>query len=255
MNRSGIVLPLLILATLAARAQAITVAAAADLQYALDEIASTYRKAHPGQELAVVYGSSGKLETQIRQGAPFDIFFSADISIPQALARDGFAGSSVLPYATGRLVIWSGSKDVSKWTLADLVGSSATKVAIANPQHAPYGKRAEEALRKVGVWEKVQPKLVYGENISQTLQFAQTGAADVGLVAQSLVLGLDPAKRGSWVLVPDSLHSPLVQGWVLTARAAKNDTAKAFANFVASPAGKQILGKYGFTVPTAATAK
>src|ERR1035437_5005959 len=234
---------------LATTSQAITIAAAADLQYALNEIIANYRKAHPNETVAVVYGSSGKLDAQIRQGAPYDIFFSADISLPQQLAKDGLAGSIVKPYAIGRLVLWSATRDAGKLKLADLASPSISEVAIANPQHAPYGKRAEEALRKSGLWEKVEPKLVYGENINQTLQFAMSGAADVGIVAQSLVLGLDPAHKGSWVLVPDSLHSPLLQGWIVTARAAKNDTAKHFADHFADTTSRHVLSRYGFVLP------
>jgi molybdate transport system substrate-binding protein len=246
MNRSRLILLFLALAT---AAQALTVAAAADLRYALDQIVTAYGKIHPNDAVSIVYGSSGKLDAQIRQGAPYDLFFSADIAFPQGLAKDGLAGSAVEPYAVGRLVIWSSERDVSRWTLEDLAGTSIGKVAIANPEHAPSGKRAEEARRRAGVWEKVEPKLVYGENIAQTLQFAQTGAAQVGIVAQSLVLGLDSAKRGSWAMIPDSLHSPLVQGWVLTARGAKNDTARRFSGFATGPEAKRILSEFGFSVP------
>jgi molybdate transport system substrate-binding protein len=240
---------------LATTAQAITIAAAADLQYALNEIIANYRKAHPNETVDVVYGSSGKLDAQIRQGAPYDIFFSADISLPQQLAKDGLAGSVVKPYAIGQLVLWSATRDASKLKLADLASPSISKVAIANPQHAPYGKRAQEALKKSGLWEKVEPKLVYGENINQTMQFAQSGAADVGIVAQSLVLGLDPAHKGSWTVIPDSLHTPLLQGWIVTARAAKNDTAKHFTDFFADTSSRHILSRYGFALPEPSTGK
>ena len=240
---------MLLILALAGATRAITIAAAADLQYALNEVVSAYGKVHPNDSVSVVYGSSGKLDAQIRQGAPYDMFFSADIAFPQALSKDGLAGSAVEPYAVGRLLIWSSERDVSRWTLSDLAGTSVGKVAIANPEHAPYGKCAEEALRKSGVWEKVESKLVYGENIAQTLQFAQTGAAQVGLVAQSLVLGLDSTRRGTWSLIPDSLHSPLVQGWVITARGAKNDMARRFAEFATGLEAKRILSRYGFSAP------
>jgi len=242
---------LLPLLSLAGAAQAITIAAAADLRSAMDEIVADYRGLHPNDAVSVVYGSSGKLDAQIRQGAPYDLFFSADIAYPQALAKDGLAGSAAQPYAVGSLVIWSSERDVSRWTLADLAGNSIGKIAIANPEHAPYGKRAEEALRRTGVWEKVESQLVYGENIAQTLQFAQTGAAQVGIVARSLVLGLDSAHRGTWAEIPDSLHSPLVQGWVITTRGGKNDTARRFSEFATGPRARRILSKFGFSAPPA----
>ncbi len=179
-------------------AEKITIAAAADLKYCLDEVAAGFRKAHQGAEVDLVYGSSGKFKTQIEQGAPFDLFFSADIGFPRELLKSNLAVGKVHPYAIGRLVIWSKTIDAASLKIADLTRPDIQKIAIANPQHAPYGERAEEALRASGVWEKVESKLVYGENIAQTAQFAESGNAQVGIIALALVLGPEMAGNGSY---------------------------------------------------------
>jgi len=132
----------------------ITIAAAADLKFALDEIVMLFKSAHPAAKIEAIYGSSGKFNTQIRQGAPYDLYFSADIAYPRALKVEGLAASEVQPYAVGRIVLWSPVRDASKMTLADLTDPSIRKIAIANPQHAPYGKRAEEALKSAGCGKK-----------------------------------------------------------------------------------------------------
>lgn len=230
-------------------AEKLTIAAAADLKYCLDQVVAAFRQAHTSADIGVVYGSSGNFKTQIEQGAPFDLYFSADIAYPRELARAGFAASEVQPYATGRLVLWSKVVDAGKLTLTDLARPEIRKIAIANPQHAPYGKRAEEALRTSGVWEKVQSKLVYGENIAQAAQFAQTGNADVGIIALSLVMGAQIAGEGSYSLVPDNLHQPLEQGFVITKRAAGNALATAFADYMRAPQARAVMVRYGFALP------
>jgi molybdate transport system substrate-binding protein len=230
-------------------AEKITIAAASDLKGCLDEIAADFRKAHADDEVEVVYGSSGKFKTQIEQGAPFDLFFSADIAFPQDLLKASLAVGEVHPYAIGRLVLWSKTIDASTLKVADLMRADIQKIAIANPQHAPYGKRAEEALRASGIWEKVEGKLVFGENISQTAQFAESGNAQVGMIALSLVLGPELAGKGSYSLVPDSLHEPLEQGFVITKRAADNALAKAFADYMGSGQTRAVMVRYGFALP------
>ena len=134
-------------------------------------------------------------------------------------------------------------------TLADLTDPSIRKIAIANPQHAPYGKRAEEALKAAGVWDKIKPKLVYGENIAQTAQYVQSGNAQVGIIALSLALGPELARQGSYALIPDKLHQPLEQGFIITRRAADNSLARAFARFMASKEARAIMTRYGFALP------
>jgi molybdate transport system substrate-binding protein len=196
-----------------------------------------------------VYGSSGKFHTQIQQGAPYDLFFSADIGFPRELAKQGQAASEVKPYAVGRIVLWSAAMDATKMTLASLADPKITKIAIANPKHAPYGKRAEEVLRSAGLWDKVQAKLVFGENISQTAQYVQTGNVQVGIIALSLVLNPELSKKGGYYLIPDSLHNPLEQGFIITKRGAGKPLAKKFADFMDSKQARGVMIKYGFVLP------
>ncbi len=227
----------------------ITIAAAADLKFALGEIVVLFKSTHPAAQIETIYGSSGKFSTQIRQGAPYDLYFSADISYPRALKAEGFASSEVQPYAVGRIVLWSPSRDAGKMTLADLADPSIRKIAIANPQHAPYGKRAEEALRAAGMWEKIKAKLVYGENVAQTAQFVQTGNAQVGIIALSLALSTEMAKQGDYALIPDKLHQPLEQGFIITERAADNLLVRDFAAFIAGKEARNIMSRHGFELP------
>lgn len=232
-----------------AHAGRIVVAAAADLKYAMDDIVATFRQQNPADEVEVVYGSSGKFHTQIQQGAPYDLFFSADIAFPRELARAGLAGSAVRPYAVGRLVLWSATQDASRMTLASLADPRITRIALANPRHAPYGKRAEEALRASGMWESVAPKLVYGENIAHAAQFVQTGAAQVGLIALALAVNPELASKGGHALVPDTLHEPLEQGYVITRRAESSELAARFAAHVGSPQARAAMRRHGFVLP------
>jgi len=227
----------------------ITIAAAADLKFAMDEIVGLFDKAHPGDQVITIYGSSGKFQTQIRQGAPYDLYFSADIAYPVALKADGFAAGEVHPYALGRIVLWSPSRQANTLSLSDLADPAIRRIAIANPKHAPYGMRAEEALKKAGLWDKVEPKLVYGENIAQTAQFVQTGNADIGIIALSLAKSSELSRLGGYALIPDSLHQPLEQGFVITRRAAGNPLALAFSRFMASADARAIMIRYGFTLP------
>jgi len=227
----------------------ITIAAAADLKFALDEIVALFGKTHPDDRVETIYGSSGKFQAQIRQGAPFDLYFSADIAYPRALKAEGFAASEVYPYAVGRIVLWRPSQGAGGMTLAGLADPAIRKIAIANPGHAPYGKRAEEALRASGIWEKVAAKLVYGENIAQAAQFVQTGNAEVGIIALSLALSPDMIKLGSYALIPHQLHQPLEQGYIITRRAANNPLAQTFANFFAGKEAHAIMAHYGFALP------
>lgn len=238
-----------LLATTFAHAEKITIAAAADLKFAMDEIVSQFKKNRPGHNLEITYGSSGKFHTQIRQGAPYDLFFSADISFPRDLAKNGFAASPVKPYAVGRLVLWSARMDAARMTLASLSDPKISHIAIANPKHAPYGKKAEEALRASKLWDKVQSKLVFGENIAQTAQFVQTGNAQVGIIALSLALNPELSKKGGYYLIPDRLHEPLEQGYIITKRGAGNPLAKEFADYMASEQARTVMGKYGFVLP------
>jgi len=237
------------------QAETIMVAAAADLKFAMDEIAASFKKAHPADEVQVIYGSSGKFHTQIQQGAPYDLYFSADITFPRELVKTGFAASDVKPYAFGRIVLWSASLDASKMTLASLADPKITHIAIANPKHAPYGKRAAEALQAAGVWVAVEPKLVFGENVAQAAQFVQTGNAKVGIVALSLALNPALAEHGHYWLIPDRMHAPLEQGYIITKRAANNALAKRFADYMGSKPARAVMTKYGFILPGEVSSK
>jgi len=225
------------------------VAAAADLKFCMDEIVTAFRKTQPESAIEVVYGSSGKFQAQIRQGAPFDLYFSADIAFPRELAREGLAASEVRPYAVGRIVLWSTQLDATGLSLADLTGTGIRKIALANPRHAPYGRRAEEALRAAGVWEAVEPRLVYGENIAQAAQFVQSGNAQIGIIALSLALNPELAAQGGYALIPDRLHEPLEQGFVITRRAAGNVLARRFADYIGSAQARGVMARHGFALP------
>ncbi|HVS13631.1 MAG TPA: molybdate ABC transporter substrate-binding protein [Thermoanaerobaculia bacterium] len=233
----------------AGQAETITIAAAADLKFAMDEIVAAFKAIHPSDRVEVVYGSSGKFHIQIQQGAPYDLYFSADIEFPRRLAEAGFAASEVKPYALGRIVLWSASLDATRMTLASLADPAVTHIAVANPRHAPYGKRAEEALRASGVWEAIETKLVFGENIAQTAQFVETGNAQVGILALSLVLGPQLAKQGGYWLVPEALHEPLEQGYIITRRGEGNTLAQRFADFMGGATARAVMTRYGFVLP------
>lgn len=238
-----------LLLSLSAHAEKITVAAAADLKFAMDEIVTTFKKANSGDEIDVIYGSSGKFHTQIQQGAPYDLYFSADISFPRELAKKGFSASEVKPYAFGRIVLWSASLDATKMTLSSLTDPKITRIAIANPKHAPYGKRAEEALRASNLWDQVEPKLVYGENISHTAVLVQTKNAQVGIIALALAIHSELASKGGYWLIPDNMHEPLEQGFIITKEGANNALAKRFADYMGGKPARAVMTKYGFVVP------
>jgi molybdate transport system substrate-binding protein len=240
----------------AAHAEKITVAAAADLKFAMDEVAAEFRNVHPGEEVEIIYGSSGKAYTQIQQGAPYDLYFSADIAFPRELIEHGFAASaSVTPYARGRIVLWSTTRDASKMTPVSLADPAITHVATANPQHAPYGRRAEEALRAANLWNTVESKMVYGENITQAAQFVQTGNAQVGIIALSLAVSPELSSKGGYYLIPDNLHEPLEQGFIILKRARHNALARQFADYMSTPPARAIMTRYGFVLPGEAVAK
>ncbi|MEX2335379.1 MAG: molybdate ABC transporter substrate-binding protein, partial [Pseudohongiella sp.] len=176
---------------------------------------------------------------------PFDFFMSADMAYPQRLVDEGYAASEPRVYAWGRLVLWSADLDASGLTLRDLVDGAIERIAIAQPEIAPYGQRTREAMQATGIWSQVQHKLVFGENISQETQMAQSGAADVGLIALSLAVQPGLASTGFY-LIDAALHEPLEQGFVITRRGADNDVAKAFSRFLATPAARAIFRDNGF---------
>jgi molybdate transport system substrate-binding protein len=229
-----------------------TVAAAADLQFALGEIAEAFT-ADTGRAVRLSFGSSGNFARQIRQGAPFQMYLSADEDYVLALAQDGFTRDEGTLYAVGRIVVIAphGSPLKADGSLADLaaalVDGRLGRFAIANPEHAPYGKRAEEALRHRGLWEAIKPKLVFGENVSQAAQFATSANAEGGIIAYSLALSPRVSARGSFALIPGSWHAPLRQRMVLLAKA--GPVAESFYDYVQRPAARALFRKYGFVLP------
>ncbi|HEX6891705.1 MAG TPA: molybdate ABC transporter substrate-binding protein [Chryseolinea sp.] len=224
----------------------ILVAAASDLKFALDSVVSVFRRKNAG-DVEISYGSSGKLFEQISNGAPFDIFFSADISYPNKLKEKGLTASEIYVYGVGRIVVWSKKIDVEKEGMNSLLSPGVRKIAIANPLHAPYGKRAEESLKFYKVYDAVKNNLVLGENISQAAQFVTSGAADIGIVAYSLALSPNMKEQhGKFYLIPEGAHQRLDQAAVITKKGKANDFAQTFLSFVKSKEAKQVLSYFGF---------
>jgi molybdate transport system substrate-binding protein len=229
---------------------ALAIAAAADLRYALDELMTGFKAGHPDVSITVSYGSSGNFYAQLANGAPFDLFLSADVEYPRRLVEAGIAEpDSVFHYAAGRLAVWvpaSSPIDVARLGMLSLTADSVAHVAIANPEHAPYGRAAEAAMRSAGVLEQVRPKLVFGENISQTLQFIQSGAADAGVVAVSLAVAPQVSGSGRYWIVPADAHPRIEQAGAIM-RAAKNrSAAESFRAFMLGAEARAILQRYGF---------
>lgn len=254
------VLALVALAPLrpAAAAEIPLVAAAADLQFALPDIAREFTR-ETGQEVRLVFGSSGNFRRQIEDGAPFELFLSADQSYVDALAREGRTVDAGVVYAVGRLALLvpKGSPITADPQLRGvaraLADGSLRKFAIANPEHAPYGRAARQALQRAGLWQAIEPRLVLGENISQTAQFAVSGAAQGGIVAYSLVRSPALAGRGDYALLPRSTYDPLVQKMVLLKGA--GNAARAFYRYLEGPAARGVFDRYGFEAPGPAAAR
>jgi molybdate transport system substrate-binding protein len=224
----------------------ITVAAAADLGSAFEELGREFQNTTK-IKVTFSFGSTGLLTKQIENGAPMDVFAAANTDYIDQLDKQGLvvSGSKTI-YARGRITLWtpkSSSLQIQK--LSDLTRSEVKRVAIANPDHAPYGMAAREALQRAGIWESVKPKLVYGENIRQTLQYAETGNVEVAIVALSLSMQSD----GHWVLIPDELHKPLDQALAVIKGTKNEKAAREFAGFVTGAQGQAIMRKYGFILP------
>lgn len=230
----------------------LTIAAASDLKFALEEVAAAYTR-DSGHDVRTVYGSSGHFHAQILQGAPFDLFLSADEELIFRLADAGKTRDRGKLYAVGRLVLFvpHGANIEPDDSLTDFRAAATDgrlrKLAIANPLHAPYGMRAREALQHMGLWDAVSAHLVLGENIAQAAQFALTGAVDASLIALSLVHAPGFADRGRFVLIPADWHQPLRQRMVVLDRA--QPTAQAFYAYLGTPAARAILHRHGFTLP------
>lgn len=234
-----------------AAAQQITVAAAADLQFAMQEIASRFQK-ETGKSVHLVFGSSGSFFQELQNGAPFDMFFSADLDYAKKLEAAGLTEpGTYYQYASGKIVIWipSDSKLDLQSGLQVLLDPSIKKIAIANPQHAPYGKAAVAALERGKLYDKVQQKFVFGENISQTASFVMSGSADVGIVALSLALSPNMKDKGRYAEIPSGEYPPIEQACVVLGSSKNKETAVQFLAFIKTPAMADVLRAYGFNVP------
>lgn len=228
------------------------IAAAADLKFAVAEIAAAFR-ADTGKAVELSFGSTGNFATQIRQGAPFQMYMAADEKFIAELYAEGFTRDAGTLYAEGRVVIMvpHGSRlrpDAAMDNLAAMIDAGQlTKFAIANPEHAPYGKRAEEALRHRGLWDGIQPYMIQGENVSQAAQFALSGNAEGGIIAYSLALAPEVAAQGEFALIPHDWHEPLMQRMALLKGA--GPVAEEFYAYIQSPKAREIMVKYGFVLP------
>lgn len=229
----------------------IAVAAASDLQFAIKELIVEYEK-QTGHHVKLSLGSSGNFYAQLQQGAPFDLYFSADIGYPKKLEEAGLTvPGSLYRYAVGRVVLWAPKQspvEVSKG-LTVLRDAAVRKIAIANPKHAPYGRAAVAAMEQSQVYAEVKDRLVLGENISQAAHFIESGACDVGIIALSLAMAPVMKSAGSFWLIPAEAHPPLEQGAVIMKQSKQQDAARSFLQFMQTPQGQEVMTRYGFTLP------
>ena len=230
----------------------LTIAAAADLRFALDDLVKEFQEKSPAAKINVTYGSSGNFFSQLQNGAPFDLFFSADIEYPRKLAEKGLGADDAFLYAIGCIVVWV-PKDspvaVEKLGIKSLLEPSIRKIAVANPEHAPYGRAAVAALKTLGIYDQVVSRLVYGENIAQTAQFVQSGAADAGLLALSLAVAPQMREAGRFWQVPLDAYPRMEQGGIILKSTKDPQTARAFRDFVLGDRGREVLKLYGFSLP------
>ncbi len=223
------------------------IATAANMQFPMKELVQGFTE-RSGIECEMVISSSGILTAQIREGAPFDIFVSADMKYPQELYKDGFTLSAPAIYAYGKLVIWTLDQDFDP-SLDQMTSDDIRHIALANPKTAPYGLAAVEVLENAGIYEKVLKKLVFGESISQASQFVVSGAAEIGFTAKSVVLSPDIKERANWIEVNEIYYTPIAQGLVILKNGKKRiNRAENFYDFMFSEKGKKILDKFGYSV-------
>jgi len=230
----------------------LVVAAAADLSAALKEIGDSYEK-KTGVKVRLSFGASGALTQQIQNGAPFDLFFSADMDYPHQLIAAGDAeGASLYQYAVGRLVLWvpaDSTLDLQRLGMNALLDPSVKKIAIANPQHAPYGRAAVAALKRAGVYDHVADRLVLGENVAQAAQFVESGNVQAGFVALAHALAPGMSGKGKYWEVPAEFYPPLAQGVVVLSHSQHKKEAAQFLEYVKTKEAAELLRKYGFTLP------
>jgi molybdate transport system substrate-binding protein len=251
------VLIVVIVLSLTSAAQEMTVAAAADLHSAMEEIAAQFQRQNAAK-IKVVYGSSGNFYQQIQNGAPFDLFFSANTEYPKKLEAAGLTTSGTyLEYARGKIVVLipAASTFDLKQGLTILLDPAVKKVAIADPAHAPYGLAAAAALKSQHIYEQVAPKLVTGENISQAASYVLSGGADAGIVAMSLAVLPSSQSKARFVAIPENEYPPITQACVVLKSSKQQELAREFESFVKSADAGKILQRYGFEVPDSAVQK
>lgn len=229
------------------------IAAASDLRFALEDVIAAYAKTKPDAKPAAIYGSSGNFYAQIVNDAPFDLYLSADAMYPQRLVKAGKAKEEdFFLYAIGRLVVWV-PKDspikVESLGIRALLDRSVKKIAVANPEHAPYGRAAVAALKNLSDYERIAPLLVFGDNIAQTAQFVESGNADIGIIAHSIAVAPRMKDKGRFWEVPQDAFPRLEQGGVVLGAAKNPGEARAFRKFLTSEAGREVLKKHGFLLP------
>lgn len=232
-------------------AGSITIAVAANVSYAMEELKEKFQALHPDVKIQTILGSSGKLTAQIRNGAPYELFMAANMAYPEALYEDGVAVTEPKIYARGGLALLSSKERDFSQGLSMLTDEKIKKIAIANPKTAPYGTAAIEAMKNVGIYEKVKSKLVYGETISQTVAYA-VGATDIGIINGSTIYSdkMTQYKEGiHWALIKADIYTPIDQGIVLLKHGAKNPEAKAFYDFILGSEAREILSRYGYLLP------
>lgn len=247
-SRRSLLLLALVLALTGCRSKRagrqVTVAAASDLAIAFEEVGRAFQK-KTGIKPVFRFGSSGLLATQVKELAPFDVYASANVSfVDQVVASGACLADTQRNYALGRIVVWSASQRIT--SLADLAEPRFAKLSISHPDHAPYGKAAREALEAAGVWDQVKGRMVYGENVRQTMQWAQTGDVDASIVALSLAT---VTTGGNLFPIDARMHQPLVQALVVCKHGGATEQGRAFADFVSSPEGVAIMRHYGFALP------
>jgi molybdate transport system substrate-binding protein len=250
------ILTLLLFATGLCSAQEITIAAASDLQFAFQDVAARFEK-ETGHTVNLIFGSSGNFFAQIQNGAPFDLFFSADVGYPKKLGTAGLIEPGTLySYATGRIVLWTPNQSKLDLGLGlrVLLDPRVKKIAIANPQHAPYGRAAIAAMQHDGIYGQVADKLVLGENISQTASFVASGSTDIGILALSLALAPSMRKKGRYQEIPANDYPALEQAAVILRSSRHKEFARQFLAYLETPQIQDLMKSYGFAVPTAAAA-
>lgn len=224
----------------------LTIATAANVQFAMQELVDEFTQ-ETGIETEIIHGSSGKLLAQIMEGAPYDVFVSADMKYPRSLFEAGKTEAKPKVYALGKLVLWSIKGSINP-SLEVLITDSVTHVAMANPKTAPYGIATEELLKHYGIYDQVKEKLVFGEGVGQTNQFINSGAADIGFTAMSVVMSPKLTTKGKWVALDTSTYTPIAQGAVVIKNENKsNSDAQAFYQFLFSEKAKTILKRYGYS--------